>query len=212
VQKHNSSRASKRASILHTPPKFPSKPPFLEDLHFLLQTWVPPLFFSFPIFSLFLSLSLRFASQGMCRRRFLFSPFPGGPRRLEQPVAAFLDELGLPPAGTSSSSEDASGATGEDRATWPPGSTARSRGSTSALLRESCTANISTVEATVRDRAFELRGCGRQHACKSVSRRSGSRELAELAGHGPRGELSHAWPAQVELPLSSRTRCSGRRP
>jgi hypothetical protein len=42
VQKSISSRTSKQASILHTPPNFSSQPPFLEALYFPLQMWVPP--------------------------------------------------------------------------------------------------------------------------------------------------------------------------
>jgi hypothetical protein len=42
VQKSISSRASKQASILHTPPNSPSHPPFLEALHSPLQMWTPP--------------------------------------------------------------------------------------------------------------------------------------------------------------------------
>jgi hypothetical protein len=44
-QKSNSSRTSKRTSILHVPPNFPSHPPFLEALQITLQTWAP-LFYS----------------------------------------------------------------------------------------------------------------------------------------------------------------------
>jgi hypothetical protein len=51
--------------------------------------------------------------------------------------------------------------------------------------------------------AEQRTGCGRQRACSGVSRRIGSREQAELTVRRPYGELSHAWPAQVELPLSN---------
>jgi hypothetical protein len=43
----NSSRASIWTSIFHAPPNSHTHPPFLEALHFPLQTWDPPLFIFF---------------------------------------------------------------------------------------------------------------------------------------------------------------------
>jgi hypothetical protein len=48
VQKSISSRASKQASILHTPPNSPSHPPFLEALHSPTNRGTHHFFYFFP--------------------------------------------------------------------------------------------------------------------------------------------------------------------